>query len=371
MGDVHLDCHLKAIRQRRGLSQGDLADGVGLTRQAIGAIESGAYVPNTAVALQLARLLGVMVEELFVAVGPVSSLPLERLAGPAAGRVGVARVRDALVGFPLAGTAAARTAFAGTDGLLDAAGRAVHLLFPAERLERTAVLMGCDPAFGLLSDLVMQRGDDTRLVWTFAPSQRALDAVAAGEVHLAGTHLVDVTTGSSDLAPARTALAATGGVVLGFAEWAQGLMVARGNPLHLQGVADLAQARVRLINREPGSGSRTVLEALLLRAGVNPAGITGYGTHATSHIDGARAVAGGTADAAMGLEAIAAACGLTFVPLAVVRCDLVVPADLRAHPAVVAALDVLASATLRERLAALPGYQVSCTGSVICEVPAP
>ena len=366
-----LECRLKPLRQARGLGQADLAAAVGLTRQAIGAIESGSYVPNTAVALQLARILDMPVEALFVLHDAAPVLPLARLAGPASGRVGVAQVRDALVGFPLGGAAQERAAFAGTDALLDPAGRAVHLLFPAERLERTAVLMGCDPALALLSELVAERGDDTRVAWRFAPSQPSLDALAAGEVHLAGTHLVDVTTGESDLAPARAALATTGGVVVAFASWAQGLMVARGNPHHLHTIVDLAEPEVRFINREPGSGSRTVMDALLRRAGIAASAVNGYRTLASSHLDGARAVAGGTADAAIGLETIAVACGLDFIPLVTVRCDLVVPADLRSHPAVAAVFDVLASADLRTRLAALPGYEVSATGSVVAEVPAP
>jgi molybdate-binding protein len=166
-------------------------------------------------------------------------------------------------------------------------------------------------------------------------------------------------------------LAVTGGTVVAFAAWAQGLMVARGNPCGLQSVVELANAGVRLINRESGSGSRTALDALLRRAGISPSTISGYRTHASSHLDGARAVAGGTADAAIGLETIASACGLDFVPLVTVRCDLVIPADLRAHPAVASVLDVLAGVELRTRLAAFPGYDVTCTGTVMAEVFAP
>ena len=41
----------------------------------------------------------------------------------------------------------------------------------------------------------------------------------------------------------------------------------------------------------------------------------------------------GAADAALGLRAVAVATGLDFVPLEVVRCDLVIPQDLQDHPA--------------------------------------
>src|ERR1700690_3090300 len=61
--ETHTQLHL--IRQQRGIPAAQLAKLTGVTRQTIYAIESGDYVPNTAVALQLARVLEVTVEELF------------------------------------------------------------------------------------------------------------------------------------------------------------------------------------------------------------------------------------------------------------------------------------------------------------------
>jgi len=49
---------LSEIRQARGYGAAELAKAGGVTRQAIYAIEAGAYVPNTAVALRLARARG-------------------------------------------------------------------------------------------------------------------------------------------------------------------------------------------------------------------------------------------------------------------------------------------------------------------------
>ena len=56
---------LRKMREARGLGATEIAQKVGVTRQTIHAIESGDYVPNTAVALQLARVLEVRVEDLF------------------------------------------------------------------------------------------------------------------------------------------------------------------------------------------------------------------------------------------------------------------------------------------------------------------
>ena len=56
---------LASLRERRGISAAALAKAAGVTRQTIYAIEAGSYVPNTAVALRLARTLETAVEDLF------------------------------------------------------------------------------------------------------------------------------------------------------------------------------------------------------------------------------------------------------------------------------------------------------------------
>ena len=60
---------LGALRRKRGLSAIHLAATVGVSRQTIYAMEAGTYVPNTAVALRLARALDTTVEELFTLAG--------------------------------------------------------------------------------------------------------------------------------------------------------------------------------------------------------------------------------------------------------------------------------------------------------------
>jgi DNA-binding XRE family transcriptional regulator len=56
---------LSAFRKKRGLSAVELAQAVGVSRQTVYAMEAGDYVPNTTVALKLAKVLQTSVEELF------------------------------------------------------------------------------------------------------------------------------------------------------------------------------------------------------------------------------------------------------------------------------------------------------------------
>jgi len=64
---VSLRNHVRTFRVARPrLSQAELAERVGVSRQTIVAIERGNYNPSVELALRLARVLGTTVEELFV-----------------------------------------------------------------------------------------------------------------------------------------------------------------------------------------------------------------------------------------------------------------------------------------------------------------
>ncbi|MEN8006271.1 MAG: helix-turn-helix transcriptional regulator [Candidatus Krumholzibacteriota bacterium] len=60
-----IQSHVRRHRLRLDLTQQELADRVGVTRQTILSIEKGKYSPTVGLALGLARELGVSVEELF------------------------------------------------------------------------------------------------------------------------------------------------------------------------------------------------------------------------------------------------------------------------------------------------------------------
>lgn len=56
---------LKVLRAEHDLTQAELAERVGVSRKTINTVERGVYVPSTVLALRLARVLGVTVEDVF------------------------------------------------------------------------------------------------------------------------------------------------------------------------------------------------------------------------------------------------------------------------------------------------------------------
>src|SRR5262249_33931836 len=158
--------------------------------------------------------------------------------------------------------------------------------------ESTLVAVGCDPATSLLAEHLRRRHPTVELAWQGGNSLQALEAVGRGEAHLAGTHLLDPSTGVYNVPFARRLLGPDARVVT-FAVWEQGLMLAAGNPRGIGHAGDLSGPGVRIANREAGSGARALLDAELARAGIKPEQVTGYSTVVRSHLAAAEAVAAG------------------------------------------------------------------------------
>ena len=167
-------------------------------------------------------------------------------------------------------------------------------------------------------------------------STAGLAALARGEGDVAGIHLLDEATGEYNrpFLPPGVSLAA------GYGR-RQGLAFRRGDPdfdgadLPAFLAAALRGGR-RMVNRNPGSGTRVLLDRLL--GGARP---DGYTNQPRTHHAVAAAVAQGRADWGMTLDVIAAAAGLGFLFVQDERYDLAVPDARRSRPAVAALLALL------------------------------
>ncbi len=145
--------------------------------------------------------------------------------------------------------------------------------------------------------------------------------------------------------------------IIGFAQRTQGLMVARGNPLRLHSLQQLAEGQVRFVNRALGTGTRLLLDELLAQQRIARSRIKGYRHTEPSHAAVAQAIAAGQADAGLGIEAAARARGLDFVPLVTEDYHLVCLKSALEEPAVQALCEVLQGPDWPGQLQQLPGYR--------------
>ncbi len=360
---------LRLARQARGFSQQQLAGMAGVSRQAVSGVESGLSDPSLRVALALARALGLTVEELFgpgSPVSPVSARPVAPLGNGA--RVMLAPMGDEFVALPLSGASVSRAGFLPAGGLaFGMDGPGVHPVRPIEPPRPTLVVAGCDPAMPLLETPLGLLDPPVALSWWSCPSEEALRLAAAGLVHAAGAHLRG-RSGDYNTGPAGE-LMPQGGEVIGFCSWREGLVLQPEIAGGISGVGDVARRGLRLVNREPGSEARSVLDRELADLGVDGGQLPGYGTRATGHLQVAAAIIAGLADAGIASEPAAIAYGLSFIPLTAERFDLVIPAGLAGSREVQALIKVLSSRWLLDQLASLPGYDPSRCGEHVATLP--
>jgi molybdate-binding protein/DNA-binding XRE family transcriptional regulator len=373
--------HVRRVRRERGLGQAELARLSGVSRQTLGSIEAGRTDPATGIALALARALRCPVEELFglepaaleADIAPPLCAPLA--PGPrrrAPSRVVLGEVAGRWVAHPLPPDHPASLS-TGADALLPPRESSrrharVHPLRSAEDLRCNLIAVGCDPALGLLAAHLAEARGGERLVWVPGPSTAALLSLAEGRAHLAGAHLEDEETGEFNLPFVRRLLPDTPVLLVNLARWREGLVVARGNPRGIHGAHDLARRGVRIVNREPGSGARRVLDKLLSQARVPPRRVRGYQHVVGGHAAVAQAVAMGAADAGVATESAALAHGLRFLPLAEERSDLVLPLSLAREPRGARLLEVLQGRAFRRDLAGIDAYETGQSGRVLAEV---
>lgn len=153
-------------------------------------------------------------------------------------------------------------------------------------------------------------------------------------------------------------------VLVHVVERRQGIIVAAGNPRNILSVADLARASVRFVNRQPGSGSRAVLERLLAREGIAAERIPGRDRFEYTHAAVAAYIASGMADAGIGIETAARQFHLGFVPLATERYFLVMRREALDSPLAQRLLAAMRSREFKAELVRLEGLDAASCGKV-------
>lgn len=345
MSERSLLSDLRAARAARGWSQAELAQRAGVSRAEVSAIETGRLgSPSAVAALALARACGLPVEELFRLAEP-GAREAPAWAWPpesADARFWQAQVGARALRYPLERT------LLGTlphDGLGESAA--------ADAGTSTLVIAGCDPAVGLLAAALGARG--VRVLALTRSSRRALELLAAGQVHLAGVHL------GNNRRAARSLLRGQAPLLIHLARWEAGLALAPAR--RVRSVRAALRERLRWVGREEGSGAHRLVERALASEGApRPRGLERV---ARDHVGVAETVRSGWAEVGPCLRLSAEEAGLDFLGIERQAYELCTTAALRDEPPLRAALEVLASSSFRRRLGELPGYDARETGRVV------
>jgi putative molybdopterin biosynthesis protein len=281
-------------------------------------------------------------------------------------RVKCASVNGHMLCWPLTAGASVMWALAESDGIVSLAEETLECpkgtrvsvrLTRRFDFSRRILFQGSDdPAVGLLVPIVRELGYDFAI--RAVGSMGGLAALGRGEAHLAAAHLLDISDGSYNT-----------GYIEQFAagrDWRrrlifhreQGIITAPGNPKGIRGFADLAEGDVMFENRQPGAGTRVLLDYMLKENGLNATDVPGYDRISVTHLEAANKVASGVADATLGIAAAAAALGLHFIPIASEPYEFVFSEGFFDHPASGALIEAIESDEWREAVVRMGGYDL-------------
>ena len=335
------DSSIRHLRERRGWSQQDLADRAGVSRQLVGAMESGRHSPSVSAALAVAGVLGVTVESLF-AVPAEAAVPVFAAPPTASGPAVAARVGDRVVTVPMHRGGADVERWGFPDATATSAG---VTWLPGARSDGL-VVAGCDPVLGTLAELV-ERTAHHRIVAAHGSTGASLDALAGGRVHGVLVH------GTADELPEPPVPVRRWHL----ARWQVGL--ASGRPAGPPSIEEIVMRRLSVVQRDVGAGTQRALRRALTKVGADDSvpGPVGQG-----HVDVARRLAQTRAPAGVTMETAALAFGLAFSPLEVHVVELWLDrrwVDLAAAQALVT---TLGQPALTRHTDLLGGYDMSEAG---------
>ncbi len=287
-------------------------------------------------------------------------------------RLAVGKVEDRLVATPLSRGAgnittvcrsqAYTTIPLQTEGVKAGQKMKAKLTTHKNLLDKTLVCVGShDNVLDLLHDELMQ--ENYSFTSSHLGSSGGITALKNKACHFAGMHLFDPISNSFNFPFLKEMLPDHDLTVINLVLRHQGLIVAKSNPLNIQGIEDLK--RVRFVNRQKGSGTRILFDYKLQESNIKSNEINGYGKEEFTHMAVAANVLTNTVDCGMGIQAAAKALNLDFIPLALERYDIVIPTAYMQDHRIQKALEIIRKPSFIERIQALGGYETDFTGQIM------
>lgn len=291
-------------------------------------------------------------------------------------RVKLAKIDDKLMAYPLSRGAGVISSLVEADALVRISPMSeglglreeteVELLEEDFNPDNTIVMIGShDMILDVLRNEIQTIYPEYRLASFHTGSMGGLLALKQEMTHLATAHLLDVESGEYNFPYIQRILPDLQLIVVNMAYRQQGLIVSKGNPKRIKGIADLIREDVCYINRQKGSGTRVLFDYLLDKNNINFNDIKGYHQEEFTHLMVASAVANRRADAALGIYSAAKAFQLDFIPLIKERYDLIIPKKYFHNKKIEKLLAIIGTNQFKEKAIRLGGYDLSQCGTVL------
>lgn len=227
------------------------------------------------------------------------------------------------------------------------------------------IICGQDMVLDLLANRLNQCIGEN-VFRSYKGSYNALYAMYQGEVNVATAHLWHGKTNSYNIPYISSMLPGTDLVVLHLLKRKQGFYVQKGNPKNIQSFEDFKRSDITIVNREPGSGVRVLIDEKLRQAGIPTQEVNGYQDIVSSHLEAAAAVNRGDADVAVGSEKHSLSVpGIDFIFIQEESYDMVIRKEDFNKKTYQKMIEIIRSPEYQKEVAGLGGYNVENMGKII------
>ena len=228
------------------------------------------------------------------------------------------------------------------------------------------ILSGQDVVLDLLGKYI-EKKRSTKVLRSNEGSFNGIMSLYNGECDIASLHLFDGDTGDYNTPYLKKILVSHSYILFNLISRKAGFYVQKGNPLQIQSFEDFKTKSLKLINREKGSGARTLLDEQLRIHQISPSSIEGYNEEEMSHLDVASAVANGHADVGIGIEKISKLVEVDFIPLIRERFDIVLLKTPENQQLIEMVKEILNSPDFQAEVVGLGDYDISQMGQILYE----
>jgi excisionase family DNA binding protein len=225
-----------------------------------------------------------------------------------------------------------------------------------------------DPLLDMLQTAIRRRHPELYIFSANTGSTAGLAALNKGYTDIAWSHLWDPETDEYNTPFLSSHLPRIDAVVVNLFHRELGLIVAVGNPLGIADINDLRRPEIRFVNRQTGSGTRLLVDYQLRQAGIDPAGITGYGNEGCTHLEVGLAVLSRQADVGPATGAVSRLLGLEFIPLATERFDMILGKETYFKRCVQDFIETMRSDAFRRGVENLGHYDFRESGKILFAV---
>lgn len=232
--------------------------------------------------------------------------------------------------------------------------------------KKKVIISGQDLVLDLLGKYI-EKDRQVKILRSHEGSYNGVLAMYNGDCDIASMHMYDGDTGEYNTSYLKKIFVSHPYIQIHLLTRMAGFYVEKGNPLGIQSFEDITKPDLRIINREKGSGARTLLDEKLRVHEIPRATIVGYDDEEKSHLDVASAVAQGHAQLAVGIEKIAKLVNVDFIPLVEESYDIVLFKSPENEQLVETVKSILQSSEFQDEVAALGGYSIQNMGKVIYE----